>query len=74
MNDQDQLNEPDNNGAYAHVTAVSMTEFMQYDILPGSLQQPQKAFEDFWGHQFFPRSFFPIEKTGSIDWTQIKWR
>jgi hypothetical protein len=48
MNDQDQLNEPDNDGAYTHVTAVSVTELMQNDILPRSLQQPQKAFEDFW--------------------------
>jgi hypothetical protein len=53
MNDQDQLNEPDNNRAYTHVTAVSVTEFMQNDILPGSLQQPQKAFEDFWGYPLF---------------------
>ena len=49
MNDQDQLNEPDNNGAYTHVTAVSATEFLQNDILPRSIQQPQKAFEDFRG-------------------------
>ena len=50
---QDQLNEPDNNGAYTQVTAVSVTEFMQNDILPRSLQQPQKAFEDFWGYPLF---------------------
>ena len=49
MNDQDQLNEPDNDGAYTHVTEVSATELMQNDILPRSLQQPLKAFEDFWG-------------------------
>jgi len=55
MNDQDQLNEPDYNGAYTHVTAVSMTEpgpVKQNDILPRSLQQPPKAFEDFRGPIF----------------------
>jgi hypothetical protein len=46
MNDQDQLNEPDNNGAYTQVTAVSVTELVQYDILPASLQQPQKRYPE----------------------------